>query len=68
MFKLPTGVVIDNLIDHLRIVSWGASEILLNYSQILKNPTYKKEIIKSKNNEDPVTLADLDVNNFIIHN
>ncbi len=66
MFKLPINVHIDNLIDHLRIVSWEASEILLNYSQMLKNPTYKKEIIRSKSNEDPVTLADLSVNNLII--
>ena len=66
MFKLPTGVFKDNLIDHLRIVSWEASEILLNYSQMLKSPVYKKEIIKSKNNQDPVTLADLNVNNLII--
>ena len=66
MFKLPTGILKDNLIDHLRIVSWEASEILLNYSQMMRNPVYKKEIIKSKNNEDPVTLADLNVNNLII--
>ena len=50
MFKLPINVHIDNLIDHLRIISWEASEILLNYSQLLKNPKYKKKIIKSKNN------------------
>ena len=66
MFKLPNGVFIDNLIDHLKIVSWEASEILLNYSQMLKNPIYKKQIIKSKTGEDPVTLADLNVNNLII--
>ena len=66
MFDLPTGVFKDNLIDHLRIVSWEASEILLNFSQMLKSPVYKKEIITSKNNEDPVTLADLNVNNLII--
>ena len=66
VFKLPINVHIDNLIDHLRIVSWEASEILLNYSQMLKNPTYKNEIVRSKSNEDPVTLADLSVNNLII--
>jgi len=66
VFDLPTGVFKDNLIDHLRIVSWEASEILLNFSQMLKSPVYKKEIITSKNNEDPVTLADLNVNNLII--
>ena len=44
MFKLPTGVVINNLIDDLRIFSWEASEILINYSQILKDPKGSKKM------------------------
>ena len=66
MFKLPTGVVINNLIDDLRIFSWEASEILLNYSQIIKDPNCKKNIIKINHAEGPVTLADLNVNDLII--
>ena len=66
MFKLPIGVDINNLIDDLRIFSWEASEILLFYSQLIKDSNYKNEIIKSKDNEDPVTLADLKVNEVII--
>ena len=64
MFKLPTGVDINNLIDDLRIFSWEASEILLNYSQIIKDPNCKKNIIKINHAEGPVTLADLNVNDL----
>ena len=66
MIKLPIGVDINNLIDDLRIFSWEASEILLFYSQLIKDSNFKNEIIKSKDNEDPVTLADLKVNEVII--
>jgi len=66
VFKLPIGVDIINLIDDLRIFSWEASDILLYYSKILKEPKYEKNIIKTKNEEDPVTIADLKVNDLII--
>ena len=66
MIKLPIGVDINNLIDDLRIFSWEAGEILLFYSKLIKDLNYKNEIIKSKDNEDPVTLADLKVNEVII--
>ena len=66
MIKLPIGVDINNLIDDLRIFSWEASDILLYYSKKLKNSNYKKDIIKSTNTEDPVTIADLKVNDLII--
>ena len=66
MFKLPIGVDTNNLIDDLRIFSWEASEILLHYSKILKDPSYSKELIKIKNGLDPVTVADLEVNDLII--
>ena len=67
MFKLPVGVDISNLIDDLKFFSWEASEILLHYSKILKNSNYAKEIIKTKNGLDPVTVADLEVNDLIIN-
>ena len=66
MIKLPIGVDINNLIDDLRTLCWEAGEILLYYSQLIKDSNYKNEIIKSKDNEDPVTLADLKVNEIII--
>ena len=65
MIKLPSGVDINNLIDDLKIISWEASEILLHYSKILRNKEDKNIILKN-NNEDPVTKADLKVNDLII--
>ncbi len=66
MFKLPIGVDINNLIDDLRLFSWEASDILLHYSKRIKNQEYSKEIIKTKNRLEPVTIADLEVNDLII--
>ena len=66
MVKLPVGVDINNLIDDLRIFSWEAADILLNYSQKLKNSDQKNKIIKNKDIKDPVTIADLEVNELIL--
>ena len=66
MIKLPKGVNLNNLIDDLRTFSWEACETLLHYSQILKDSEYKSNIIKNGNNDDPVTMADLRVNEIII--
>ena len=66
MIKLPVGVEINSLIDDLRIFSWEASEILLYYSQILKDSNNKSNILISDNDDDPSTLADLKVNKIII--
>jgi len=63
---LPIGVDINNLIDDLRIFSWEARDIFLYYSKILKNPRNDIELLINKNNNDPVTMADLEVNDFII--
>ena len=64
MVDLPSGICIDSLIDDLKAFSWEAYDILLYYSQILRDPYNKSNIIK--NNDDPVTLADLKVNEIII--
>ena len=66
MIKLPSEVDINNLIDDIRIISWEAADILLYYSKLLENSDYKKNILKNNNEEDPVTLADLKVNELII--
>ena len=66
MIKLPSGVEINNLIDDLRIFSWEVSEKFLYYDQILKDPNNKSNLLKNDNNEEPVTLADLEVNEIII--
>ena len=68
MFNLPEGIEINNLIDDLRLYSWSASNILLKYSKLIKNRKYKSDFIQNKENNEPVTLADLEVNNLIIDN
>ena len=66
MIKLPSGVDINNLIDDIRIFSWQAADILLYYSKLLEDSDEKNNILKNNNEEDPVTLADLKVNEIII--
>ncbi|KGF96697.1 3'(2'),5'-bisphosphate nucleotidase [Prochlorococcus marinus str. MIT 9201] len=66
MIKLPSGIDINNLIDDLRRFSWEAAETLLFYSKILRDSDYKSNILKNGNIEDPVTSADLKVNEIII--
>ncbi len=66
MIKLPSGVDINNLIDDIRIFSWQAADILLYYSLLLENSNEKRNILKNNNEDDPVTLADLKVNELII--
>ena len=66
MNDLPYGVNINNLINDLRTFSWEASEILLYYAQIIKDTDNKSNIIKNDNLNDPVTLADIKVNEIII--
>ena len=68
MVYLPKGVEINSLIDDLRLYSWSASDILLKYGQYLKDEKSKNDFIKNKENNEPVTLADLEVNNLIIKN
>ncbi len=67
MIKLPPGVDLNDLIDDLKIFSWEASDILLNYSNSIKKSGQKTDILKNKNYDDPVTLADLEVNELIIN-
>ena len=66
MVKLPEGVAIHNLIDDLRIISWEAADILIKYSQILKKEAHKTNFIRNDDEKDPVTIADLEVNDLIL--
>ena len=67
MVKLPLGVDIHNLIDDLRIFSWEAADILIHYSQTTQKLVNKTKIIKNNNEKDPVTIADLEVNDLILN-
>ena len=67
MIELPSGVEFNNLIDDLRSFSWDAADILLYYANIIEKLEQKNKILKNKDNNDPVTLADLEVNDLIIN-
>ena len=67
VIKLPSGLETKDLIDDLRTFSWEACEILLFYSQKIKDSKNKSEIIKNTDNDNPVTEADLKVNELIIN-
>ena len=66
MINLPSGIQINTLIDDLKIFSWEAYEILIYYSQILKDSNNKSNLLKNDDYTNPVTLADLKVNEKII--
>ncbi len=68
MVALPNGVLIDNLIEDLKNYSWDAADVLLNYSKKIKNLSDKSEFLKSLDLNDPVTEADLKVNERMINN
>ena len=67
VIKLPCGVNIENLINDLRIISWEASEIFLNYSKILRDSHDKSNILKMTIMRITL-LVDLKVNELIIQN
>ena len=66
MIKLPIEQDINNIMDDLRSFSWEASDILLHFSNLIKENKDNKNIIQFKDKNDPVTLADLRVNEKII--
>ena len=66
MVKLLEGVDINNLIDDLRIFSWEAADIFLKYSKILNKSAIENNIIKNDDEKNPVTIADLEVNDLIL--
>jgi len=66
LIKLPPDIDLNNLIDDLRNFSWEASRILIYYAQILKDADNKSNILKNVNYDDPVTIADLKVNEIMI--
>ena len=68
MVTLPNGVLINNLIKDLRIYSWEIADILLHYSEKIKDLGFKKDFLRSTDHNDPVTVADLKVNERIIQN
>ena len=63
--NLPNGVDINNLIADLKKFSWEAADILLYYSKKLEDSNFKREITNKTDLNQPVTAADLEVNELI---
>ena len=61
---MPFDIDIHHLIDDLRIISWEAADTLIFYSEIIKKNNIEMVDIKAGN--EPVTVADLTVNNSIV--
>ena len=66
MINLPSGIKVNDLLDDFKVLSWEVSETLLYYAQMLQNSNDEIEILKNDNIDDPVTLADLKVNEIVI--
>ena len=66
MIKFPKGLDIHNLIDDLRIFSWEAADLLIFYSDLIKNSKDGSQILENGEKNNPVTTADLKVNELII--
>ena len=66
MVEIPFCLDKNNLINDLKIISWEAADILIHYSQEIKVIENKSKIIKNKGKNNPVTLADLKVNEMVI--
>ena len=68
MYTLPNGIYIDNLIDNLKVFCWESADILQNYSEQMKDINFKNDFLSTLDINDPVTEADLRVNEQIINN
>ena len=68
MVTLPNGVDINNLIEDLKIYSWQAADIFLDFSTKINDSNDKYEVLKSVDLNNPVTEADLKVNEIMINN
>ncbi len=65
---LPQGVNLDELLNRLRKLCWGAADILMAYSRGVQPPYGFSSELKVENSiEGPVSAADLAVNSWLIN-
>ena len=67
MTNLSVDIDINNIIEVLRGLSWEVSDILLYYAKVLKVNSGKNNLIQSKSDGSPVTIADLKVNDLVFN-
>jgi len=64
---LPEGVELENLIQNLRELSWGAADILIAYARGEKPPFGFPQVLEVEDGCDgPVSAADLAVNTWLL--
>ena len=66
--ELPKSIDLDNLLHKLRILSWGAIDILQAYSKGDEPPYgFPKALSVDEGGDGPVSAADLAVNSWLIN-
>ncbi len=66
--ELPKSIDLDDLLNSLRMLSWGAIDILKAYSKGEEPPYGFPKVLKVHDGEDgPVSAADLAVNTWLIN-
>ena len=68
MYILPDGINLNNLIENIKVFSWRSADILQNYSEKMRNLNFRNKVLNFIDNNDPVTAADLEVNEQIVNN
>ena len=68
MYILPDGINLNNLIENIKVFSWRSADILQNYSEKMRNLNFRNKVLNVIDNNDPVTAADLEVNEQIVNN
>ena len=68
MYILPDGIDLNNLIENIKVFSWRSADILQNYSEKMRNLNFRNKVLNIIDNNDPVTVADLEVNEQIVNN
>ena len=67
MYILPDGIDLNNLIENIKVFSWRSADILQNYSEKMRNLNFRNKALKVIDTNDPVTVADLEVNEQIVN-
>ena len=68
MYILPDGIDLNNLIENIKVFSWRSADILQNYSEKMRNLNFRNKALKVIDTNDPVTVAELEVNEQIVNN
>ena len=67
-FILPQGVDFQNLLERLRVLAWGAADILMAYARDEKPPYgFSKPLNVEDSGDGPVSAADLAVNTWLLN-